>query len=69
MKKLEENHFWFVDTVSRFKPPNAKSKEALSSDKIKIGSHELIVKPQFREKALQVSSYLVSYRDLALSLF
>ncbi|GLT30700.1 hypothetical protein SLA2020_054910 [Shorea laevis] len=58
VKKLKENHSWFVDTVSRFKPPNAKSKDALSSDKIKIGSHELIVKPKFREKALQVSSYL-----------
>ncbi|OMO74438.1 hypothetical protein CCACVL1_16704, partial [Corchorus capsularis] len=57
-KKLKENHDWFVETVHRFKPPNEKSKEALSSQKIKIGSHELTVKPDFRDKALQVSSYL-----------
>ena len=58
---MKENHDWFVETVARFKPPNAKSKEALmSSQKIKIGPHELTVKPDFRDKALQVSSYLVS---------
>ncbi|XWS67769.1 hypothetical protein CRYUN_Cryun04dG0033700 [Craigia yunnanensis] len=58
-KKLKENHDWFVETVARFKPPNEKSKEALmSSQKIKIGLHELTVKPDFRDKALQVSSYL-----------
>ncbi|KAK8501758.1 hypothetical protein V6N12_072895 [Hibiscus sabdariffa] len=58
-KKLKENHVWFVETVSRFKPPNEKSKEALtSSQQIKIGPHELTVKPDFRDKALQVSSYL-----------
>ncbi|KAK8320545.1 hypothetical protein V6Z12_A12G044300 [Gossypium hirsutum] len=58
-KKLKENHDWFVETVARFKSPNEKSKEALmSSEKIKIGPHELTVKPDFRDKALQVSSYL-----------
>lgn len=61
-KKLKENHDWFVETVSRFKPPNEKSKEALmSSQKVKIGPHELTIKPDSREKALQVSSYLVSF--------
>ncbi|MBA0743110.1 hypothetical protein Gogos_005828 [Gossypium gossypioides] len=58
-KKLKENHDWFVETVARFKSPNEKSKEALmSSEQIKIGPHELTVKPDFRDKALQVSSYL-----------
>ncbi|MBA0619886.1 hypothetical protein Godav_005677 [Gossypium davidsonii] len=58
-KKLKENHNWFVETVDRFKSPNEKSKEALmSSEQIKIGPHELTVKPDFRDKALQVSSYL-----------
>lgn len=58
---MKENHDWFVETVTRFKPPNEKSKEALNSQQIKIGPHELTVKPDFRDKALQVSSYLVSY--------
>lgn len=57
-KRLKENHSWFVDTVARFKPPNEKSKDALSSEKLKIGSHELSIKPPLRDKALQVSSYL-----------
>ncbi|XVF00933.1 hypothetical protein REPUB_Repub04eG0044900 [Reevesia pubescens] len=59
VKKLKENHDWFVETVARFKPPNEKSKEALmSSQQIKIGLHELTINPDFRDKALQVSSYL-----------
>lgn len=57
-KRLKENHFWFIDSVARFKPPNEKSKEALGSEKLKIGSHELSIKPPLRDKALQVSSYL-----------
>ncbi|XVE48907.1 hypothetical protein DITRI_Ditri01bG0039400 [Diplodiscus trichospermus] len=58
-KKLKENHDWFVETVARFKPPNEKSKEALmSSQQLKIGSNELTVKPDFRDKSLLVSSYL-----------
>ncbi|CAN1748753.1 Nucleoporin NUP188 [Linum perenne] len=54
--KLKQNHGWFVETVSRFKPPNSGSKEALNAEKLKIGAHELSVKPQLREKALQISS-------------
>ncbi|CAN1259542.1 Nucleoporin NUP188, partial [Linum perenne] len=54
--KLKQNHGWFVETVSRFKPPNSGSKEALNAEKLKIGEHELSVKPQLREKALQISS-------------
>ncbi|OMO92841.1 hypothetical protein COLO4_17260 [Corchorus olitorius] len=67
-KKLKENHDWFVETVHRFKPPNEKSKEALSSQKIKIGPHELTVKPDFRDKALQsldeVQAYILVDRYL-----
>ena len=59
-KKLKDNHSWFVDTLSRFKPPSQKSKEALTSKKLKIGSHELTIQPQLKDKALQISSYLVS---------
>lgn len=62
VKKLEENRAWFLGTVLLFRPPNAKSKEALASSQqqLKIGPHELTVKPESRDKALAVSSFLVS---------
>ncbi|KAJ0076746.1 hypothetical protein Patl1_36101 [Pistacia atlantica] len=43
VKKLEENRAWLVETVSFFKPPNAKSKEALNSQIVKIGVNLLFV--------------------------
>ncbi|XP_057748155.1 uncharacterized protein LOC130967358 isoform X2 [Arachis stenosperma] len=58
-KKLKENHSWFADLLLRFKPPSQKSKEALNSKKLKIGSHELTVQPELKDKALQISSYLL----------
>ncbi|XP_030450648.2 uncharacterized protein LOC115672831 isoform X2 [Syzygium oleosum] len=60
VKKLEENRGWFLGTVLLFRPPNAKSKEALASSQqqLKIGPHELTVKPESRDKALAVSSFL-----------
>ncbi|XP_038706390.1 uncharacterized protein LOC120001936 isoform X2 [Tripterygium wilfordii] len=57
-KKLKDNHAWFVDTVSLFKPPNEKSKDALNSQKVIIGSHELNIRPDLKENALRISSYL-----------
>ncbi|CAH8305541.1 unnamed protein product [Eruca vesicaria subsp. sativa] len=57
-KKLEENHAWFVNTLSMFKPPSAKSKEALDSDVVKIKEHRLVIKPELKEKALRISSHL-----------
>lgn len=61
LKKLKDNHAWFVDTVFLFKPPNEKSKAALNSKLVKIGSHQLDIKPELKEKALTISSYLVSF--------
>ncbi|WVZ03955.1 hypothetical protein V8G54_024761 [Vigna mungo] len=58
-KKLKDNHAWFVDTLSRFKPPNQSSKEALNSKTLKIGSHQLTVQPHLKDKALQISSILL----------
>jgi len=60
-KKLEENHAWFVGTLSMFKPPSEKSKEALNSDLVKIKEHQLVIKPQLKDKALRISSHLVSF--------
>ncbi|GMY05517.1 nucleoporin like [Fagus crenata] len=57
-KKLKENRDWFVDTVSRFKSPNEKSKEALNSEVVKIGAHQLTIQSELKEKALRISSYL-----------
>ncbi|VVB09622.1 unnamed protein product [Arabis nemorensis] len=58
VKELEENHAWFVNTLSMFKPPSVKSKEALNSDLVKIKEHQLVIKPELKEKALRISSYL-----------
>ncbi|XP_070662726.1 uncharacterized protein [Malus domestica] len=59
VKTLKDNHAWFVDTVSCFKPPNENSREALNSQQMKIGSHQLNIKPELKDKALKISSYLV----------
>ncbi|XP_071723037.1 uncharacterized protein [Rutidosis leptorrhynchoides] len=56
--KLKDNHDWLVETLSLFRPPNEKSKEALSSERVKLGSHELTIKPDLKDQALQMSSYL-----------
>ncbi|XP_062019836.1 uncharacterized protein LOC133736387 isoform X1 [Rosa rugosa] len=58
VKKLKANHAWFVDTVFLFKPPSEKSKAALDSQLVKIGSHQLDIKPELKDKALTISSYL-----------
>ncbi|XP_059647512.1 uncharacterized protein LOC132293878 [Cornus florida] len=58
VEKLKENHSWFLDTVSLFKSPNQKSREALNSRQVNIGSHQLIVQPELRETALKISSIL-----------
>ncbi|XP_031379573.1 uncharacterized protein LOC116194815 isoform X2 [Punica granatum] len=58
LKKLKEDRAWFVDTLSLFKPPNEKSREALNSQQLKIGSHELNIKSELKDKALQISSSL-----------
>ncbi|XP_010555238.1 PREDICTED: uncharacterized protein LOC104824773 isoform X2 [Tarenaya hassleriana] len=58
VNKLKENHSWFVGTLSMFKPPNEKSKEALNSDVLKFKEHELLIRPEIKEKAIRISSYL-----------
>ncbi|KAH0977984.1 hypothetical protein GBA52_027703 [Prunus armeniaca] len=58
VKKLKDNHAWFVDTLSHFKPPNENSREALNSQQVKVGSHQLDIKPELKDKALKISSYL-----------
>lgn len=60
MKKLEANHPWFLNTVSLFKPPNPKSREALDSSQVNLGSHQLTVLPELKATALEISSALVS---------
>ncbi|XP_050107712.1 uncharacterized protein LOC126586808 isoform X4 [Malus sylvestris] len=58
VKTLKDNHAWFVDTVSCFKPPNENSREALNSQQVEIWSHQLNIKPELKDKALKISSYL-----------
>ncbi|KAJ0513739.1 putative nucleoporin [Helianthus annuus] len=56
--KLKENHLWLLNSVSLFKPPSQKSKEALDSQQVQIGSHRLTVQTKFKELALKISSSL-----------
>lgn len=58
---MKDNHTWFLDTVSRFKPPNEKSREALNSRQVNMGSHKLTVQPELKDVALKISSILVSF--------
>ncbi|KAL8137142.1 hypothetical protein V2J09_003143 [Rumex salicifolius] len=54
--KLKENHGWFLDTLTRFKPPSQASREALNSPQITVGSQTLSVNSEFRGLALNLSS-------------
>lgn len=58
VKKVKDNHAWFVDMFSLFKPPNKKSREALDSKQVKIGTRQLTVQPELKEAALKVSNSL-----------
>lgn len=64
MKKLDDNHAWFLDSVSLFKKPNEKSRVALDSPQVKVGSHTLSIQPELKVKALKFSSYLVCARTI-----
>ncbi|KAL8234414.1 hypothetical protein R6Q59_020514 [Mikania micrantha] len=56
--KLKENHLWLLNSVSLFKSPNQKSREALDSQQVQIGSHQLTIQTKFKELALKISSTL-----------
>ncbi|OVA06310.1 hypothetical protein BVC80_8889g25 [Macleaya cordata] len=58
VKKLNSNHAWFLDTVSLFKPQSQKSKAALDSQQVNVGPHRLIVQPELKDIALQLSHCL-----------
>ncbi|KAL1554389.1 hypothetical protein AAHA92_14953 [Salvia divinorum] len=72
-RKLKDNHAWLSDTVSQFKPPNQKSREALDSPRVKVGPHELNIQPKLKDAALKISnilcldevqSYIIAKRSL-----
>ncbi|XP_073159038.1 uncharacterized protein [Henckelia pumila] len=56
--KLKDNHAWFRGTISQFKQPNQKSREALDSLSVKIGSHELIIHPKLKDIACKISAVM-----------
>ncbi|GMP64166.1 hypothetical protein CsSME_00025565 [Camellia sinensis var. sinensis] len=58
VKKMNANHAWFLDTVSRFKPPNEKSREVLNSHRVNVGSHQLTIQPELKDAALKISLIL-----------
>ncbi|XP_031130365.1 uncharacterized protein LOC116032104 [Ipomoea triloba] len=57
-RKLKENHPWFLDAKSLFKPPNQKSREALDASAVKIDSRQITIWPELKETALKISSIL-----------
>ncbi|KAE9620270.1 hypothetical protein Lalb_Chr01g0001341 [Lupinus albus] len=57
--KLKDNHSWFLHTLSLFNPPNQKSNQALNSNQLVIGQHQITVQQHLKDKALQISSYLL----------
>ncbi|XP_059297405.1 uncharacterized protein LOC132050256 isoform X2 [Lycium ferocissimum] len=57
-KKIKDNHAWFLDTISLFKPPNQKSREALDATRLKIGLHQITVETDKKEAAFKISSAL-----------
>ncbi|CAO2815558.1 unnamed protein product [Amaranthus hypochondriacus] len=58
---LKENLDWFLNTLNKFKPPSESSKMALNSAQVNVGLHKLIIKPQFKELALKLSSIAVMF--------
>ncbi|RRT70883.1 hypothetical protein BHE74_00005347 [Ensete ventricosum] len=59
-EKLRRNHAWFLNSVTRFKPPDQTSRLALDSHEIAVGSHRLLVKPELKNVALRFSELVVS---------
>ncbi|KAG1354086.1 hypothetical protein COCNU_07G001980 [Cocos nucifera] len=59
VKKIKNNRAWFLESVTRFRPPDEASRLALDSSEITIGSHHLLIKPEHKEAALRVSKCLV----------
>lgn len=60
-KKIQDNRWWFRNSVSGFKDPNTVSRLALDSPRISIGEHQFPVNPDLKEVALTVSSILVLF--------
>ncbi|XP_047333534.1 uncharacterized protein LOC124937067 [Impatiens glandulifera] len=58
INKLRDNRAWLLDTVSFFKPPNQKSRDALNARQVNVGEHKLIILPELREATLKISSIL-----------
>ncbi|KZV41118.1 hypothetical protein F511_09314 [Dorcoceras hygrometricum] len=56
--KLRDNHAWFLGSISKFKQPNHKSREALDSLSVKIGSHELNIHPKLKDIACKISAIM-----------
>ncbi|KAJ8512137.1 hypothetical protein OPV22_002571 [Ensete ventricosum] len=75
-EKLRRNHAWFLNSVTRFKPPDQTSRLALDSHEIAVGSHRLLVKPELKNVALrfselvclnEVQSYILVRRSYRIS--
>lgn len=59
VNKIKNNRSWFLESLTRFKPPNEVSRRALDSPELILGSQRLVIKPDLKETALRASKFLV----------
>ncbi|OAY64887.1 hypothetical protein ACMD2_22401 [Ananas comosus] len=59
VNKIKNNRSWFLESLTRFKPPNEVSRRALDSPELILGSQRLVIKPELKETALRASKCLV----------
>lgn len=59
LEKLQANHTWLLDSLLRFKAPNAKSRSALDVSRVVMGGHRLEINAEMKRVALQMSDKLV----------
>ncbi|MCO5606557.1 hypothetical protein L7F22_060745 [Adiantum nelumboides] len=56
---LKLYHTWLLDSLLRFKRPNAKSRSALDVTRVVIGNHKMDVNSKLKTVALEVSKQLM----------
>ncbi|MCO5562546.1 hypothetical protein L7F22_016174 [Adiantum nelumboides] len=58
-ENLKLYHTWLLDSLLRFKRPNAKSRSALDVTRVVIGNHKMDVNSKLKTVALEVSKQLM----------
>lgn len=58
LQNLREHHGWLLNLLAFFKLPNSNSRSAVNCPRIIIGKHNIEIKSELRDMALQLSSFL-----------